>query len=168
MSGRLEVHRLRKRLDATLARGPTTSADIEVQADFAKYACVLVSGFLENAVVALLLDVAQKRSAPEVAFFVERQLDYWTSPTTEKIVQLLGDFSPDWRKAAEDYLIDERKAAVNSLVALRHKIAHGESVGTSIAQVRAYYATVVGVVAFVADLVDPLSGLVVVGSGSHP
>jgi len=168
VSGRQEVHRLQNRLDATLARGPATSADIEVQADFAKYACVLVSGFLENAVVALLLDVAQKRSAPEVAFFVERQLDYWTSPTTEKIVQLLGDFNPDWRKTAEDYLVDERKAAVNSLVALRHKIAHGESVGTSIAQVRAYYATVVGVIAFVADLVDPLSGLVPATLGSHP
>jgi len=167
MSGRLEVHRLQKKLDATLARGPAASADIEVQADFAKYACVLVSGFLENAVVALLLDVAQQRSAPEVAFFVERQLDYWTSPTTEKIVQLLGDFSPDWRRAAEDYLVDERKAAVNSLVALRHKIAHGESVGTSIAQVKAYYAAVLGVVTFVADLVDPLPGLVAAASGPH-
>src|SRR5207247_11282858 len=148
MNGRFQASRLRKRLDATFARAPAPTADVQVQSDFARDACVLVSGFLENAIIALLLDVAQNRSAPEVAFFVERQLDYWTSPTTEKIVQLLGDFNPDWRKTAEDYLVDERKAAVNSLVALRHKIAHGESVGTSIAQVRAYYATVVGVIAF--------------------
>lgn len=44
---------------------------------------------------------------------------------------------------------------MNSLVALRHKIAHGESVGTSLAQVKAYYATVLEVMTFVADLVDP-------------
>jgi hypothetical protein len=114
---------------------------------------VLVSGFFENALIALLLDVAQRRSAPEIAFFVERQLDYWTNPNCEKIAQLLGDFSPDWRVAAETYLIDERKAGVNSLVALRHKIVHGESVGTSLAHVKEYYRTALEVVDFVANLV---------------
>lgn len=155
MNGRFQVSRLKQRLDATFARSPASTADIEVQSDFAKYMCVLVSGFFENAIIALLLDVAQRRSAPEVAFFVERQLDYWTNPNCDKVAQLLGDFSPDWRKLAEDYLVDERRAAVNSLVALRHKIAHGESVGTSIAQVEAYYATALDVVGFVANLVDP-------------
>jgi hypothetical protein len=155
MTGRFEVSRLKKRLDTTFTRAPASSADIEVQADFAKYLCVLVSGFLENAVIALVLEVAQKRSAPEIALFVERQLEYWTNPNCDKIITLFGDFSPTWRKHAEDYLVDERRAAVNSLVALRHKIAHGESVGTSLGQIKAYYATVLDLVGFVADLVDP-------------
>lgn len=162
MTGRQEVDRLRRRLDATFARGPSSAADIEVQSDFARYLCVLVSGFFENALVALMLDVAQKRSAPEIAFFVERQLEYWTNPTTEKVCQLLGDFGPDWKVVVEGYLVDERKAAVNSLVALRHKIAHGESVGTSLSQVRAYYDTAQEVIRFVADLVDPPQGRIAV------
>src|SRR5436309_8846471 len=152
MTGRFAVSRLQRRLDTTFGRAPVPTTEIELQSDFAKYLCVLVSGFLENAVIALLLDVAQRRSAPEIALFVERQLDYWTSPTCDKIIQLLGDFSSEWRMQAEGYLVDERRAAVNSLVALRHKIAHGESVGTSLGQVKAYYATVLEVVAFVADL----------------
>ena len=143
------------RLEATLSRAPQPTADIETQADFAKYFCVLVSGFFENALVALILDIAQTRSAPEVALFVERNLDYWTNPNCEKIVQLLGNFSSDWRITVEKYLVDERKAAVNSLVALRHKIAHGESVGTSLGQVKAYYANVLDVINFVADLISP-------------
>jgi hypothetical protein len=155
MNGRAQVSRLRSRLEATLARAPQPAADIEVQSDFAKYFCVLVSGFLENALVALVLDIAQRRSSPEVSLFVERQLEYWMNPNSEKIIRLLGDFSPDWRSAVESYLVDERKAAVNSLVALRHKIAHGESVGTSMTQVKAYYTTVLDVVKFVADLIDP-------------
>lgn len=159
MTGRFEVARLRRRLENTFARGPASDADIEVQSDFARYMCVLVSGFFENALIALLLDLAARRSAPEITLFVERQLDYWTNPHCEKIATLLGDFDSSWKTAAEAYLVDERKAAVNSLVALRHKIAHGESVGTSIAQVRAYYATVLDVVAFVADLVDPPAGV---------
>jgi RiboL-PSP-HEPN len=158
VSGRAEVARLTGRLNATFARRPAVSSDIEIQADFARYACVLVSGFLENALIALLLHLVQRRSAPEVSFFVERQLEYWTNPTCEKICRLLGDFNPDWQKKAEDYLVDERKAAINSLVALRHKIAHGESVGTSIAQVTQYYVIAQDVVQFIANLLDPPAG----------
>jgi hypothetical protein len=155
MNGRGQVLRLRQLLDATLARAPQSTADIEIQSDFAKYFCVLVSGFLENALVALILDYCERRSSPEVSLFVERQLELWTNPNTEKITQLLGSFSRDWRVASENFMIDERRAAVNSLVALRHKIVHGESVGTSLAQVKAYYDTVLEVLDFVADLVDP-------------
>jgi len=157
MTGRGEVSRLKRRLDATFERAPPPTAEIELQSDFARYLCVLVSGFLENAIVALVLDFAQRRSSTEIAAFVERELGYWTSPNSEKICSLLGSFSPDWRKQSELFLVDERKEGVNSLVALRHKIAHGESVGTSLSQVKAYYATVVRVLDFIADLIEPLA-----------
>ena len=152
MTGAREVARLKSRLDATFGRLPSPSADVEVQSDFAKYLCVLVSGFFENAVVALVLDFAERRSSPEVSAFVERQLQHWTNPNTEKVCTLLGAFSADWRKRAETFLIDERKESVNSLVALRHKIAHGESVSTSLSQVKAYYGTILEVIDFIADL----------------
>ena len=158
MTGRAEVHRLKQRLDATFARAPDSSSDIESQADFAKYLCVLVSGFFENAIVALVLDAAQKRSAPEVGLFVERQLEHWTNPNVDKVLRLLGSFSLDWHQCATSFLQDERKAAVNSLVALRHKIAHGESVGTSMNQVRGYYEHICAVVDLVADLLDSRPG----------
>lgn len=90
MSGKREVARLRGRLDSTFSRAPGPTAELEFQADFAKYLCVLVSGFLENAVSALLLDHVERRSAPEVTAYVERQLKYWTNPNTEKIVALLA------------------------------------------------------------------------------
>ncbi|MGB1560643.1 MAG: HEPN domain-containing protein [Sinimarinibacterium flocculans] len=147
---------MKRRLDATFGRAPPPFADIELQADFAKYLCVLVSGFFENAIAALLIDYAAGRSAPEVASFVERGLERWTNPNVEKVIALLGSFSADWRSKAGAFLVDERKASVNSLVALRHQIAHGESVGTSLSQVRSHYRTIAEVVDFVADLVDPL------------
>ena len=155
MNSRGEVSRLRKRLDATFARAPAPNADLESQADFAKYLCVLVSGFFENALVALLLDYAERRSAPEVVSFVDRKLDRWTSPKAEKIIDLFGAFSPDWRDALSNYLVDERKDSINSLVALWHKIAHGESVGTSLSQVRAHYKAILEVVEHVEQLLNP-------------
>jgi len=154
MSGRFEVHRLKRRLDATFARAPQSNADPEVQSDSARYLCVLVSGYLENALVALLLDMASRRAAPELASFVERALDRWTNAHAEKISQLLGSFSSEWKAKTDAFLVDERRDAVNSLIALRHQIAHGESVGTSMVQVKQYYESVQDVIDFVADLVD--------------
>lgn len=155
MTGRREVARLKSKLDATLKRAPDPAAEIESQADFAKYFCVLVSGYLENALIALVLDFVQRNSAAEVQLFVEKRLDRWTNPSTEKILTLLSEFSGDWKEKAEKFIIDDRKAAVNSLVGLRHQIAHGESVGTSIAQVKNYYKATLEVVDFIADLIDP-------------
>lgn len=155
MNGRAEVSRLQKQLDATFSRSPSSSADFEIQSDFAKYLCVLVSGFFENAIVALVLDYVERRSAPEVAVFVGRQLDRWTNPNAEKISILFGSFNKDWRLALDGYLVDERKDSINSLVALRHKIAHGESVGTSLSQIKAHYRVIAEVVDYMANLVDP-------------
>jgi len=155
MSGRREIHRLRGRLDAAFKRAPDSTADLEFQADFAKYLCVLVSGYLESALCALLLGYSQSRSAPEVASFVERQLGPWTNPKAEKIIDLFGTFSPGWRDDLMTFLVDQRKDSLNSLVALRHKIAHGESVGTSLSQIRAHYSVVNDVIEHIANLVDP-------------
>lgn len=156
MNGRAEVSRLKKRLDSTFGRIPASSTDFEVQSDFAKYLCVLVAGFFENAIVALILGYVERRSAPDVAVFVGGQLDRWTNPNAEKIGTLFGSFSADWRKSLDGYLIDERKESINSLVALRHKIAHGESVGTSLSQVKAHYKIILEVVDYLAKLTDPI------------
>lgn len=155
MNGPAEVARLRKRLDATFARMPASTVDIEVQADYAKYLCILVSGFLENAIVALVLHYVERRSAPEITSYLERHLDHWTNPNAEKIALLLGAFSKSWRDDLDVYLADERKDSVNSLVALRHKIAHGESVGTTLSQVKAHYRAILDVVEHIAELLNP-------------
>ena len=142
-------------MDATLARAPDPSTDPEFQADFAKYLCVLVSGYLESALCALLLHFAKTRSSGHVASFVERQLGPWTNPKVEKIIDLFGSFNPDWRDDLTAYLVDQRKDSVNSLVALRHKIAHGESVGTSLSQIKSHYRIANEVIDHVAELGDP-------------
>lgn len=155
MIGRSEYVRRRNRLDATFKRIPDASSDLELQSDYAKYLCVLVSGFFEKTIVALVLDYVSRNASPAILLHVEKELDRWTNPNVEKIFQLLASFSQQWRNYAELYLVDERRASVLSLVALRHQIAHGESVGTSLSQVKAHYKHVVDVLDFLADLLDP-------------
>jgi RiboL-PSP-HEPN len=155
MRGQAEVHSLKVKLDSVFLRTPLSSADIEVQADFARYLCVLVSGFLEKSIVALLLDYIERKSSPEILSFSETQLNRWTNANTIKIVDLFGAFSQEWRIHLDNFFQDEYKDSVNSVIALRHKIAHGQSVGVTIAQIRTHYAVIVKVVYEIASLCSP-------------
>jgi hypothetical protein len=68
---------------------------------------------------------------------------------------LLGDFDQEWRSLLEAYVAGELKDAVDGVVSLRNKIAHGESVGVTYTTISSYYFRVQKVVNFVADLCDP-------------
>ena len=65
-------------------------------------------------------------------------------------------FKTEWRDDLKGFLVDERKDAVNSIVALRNTIAHGQSVGVTFVRVKEYYRLVQSVVDRVADLCAPL------------
>ena len=156
MTGRAEVHRLKQQLDATFARAATLGDDIELKSDFARYLCVLVSGFLEQAVVELVLDHSRKRAVPSVQAYVESQVRRFTNAKSQKLVDLLGSFDPDWGRGLTVFLGTEgRKEAVDSVVDLRNSIAHGRSVGLTLTRVGAYYQQINGVVSKIADTCDP-------------
>lgn len=154
MSGRAEADKLKKRLEATFSRAPV-AGDPELLADFARYLCVLVSGYLESVIVALVVDYAARRSAPEIAAFVDAQLKNWTNPKVAKILALAQSINPAWKTSLETFIVDEKKDSIDSLIAIRHKIAHGESVGTTLGQIKQHYQNVQKVVVFLTDLVDP-------------
>jgi RiboL-PSP-HEPN len=154
MTARQEVSRLTQRLNGTFERVSKLGDDLELRADFARYLCVLVSGYLEAAVVECAGWYATRRSAPPVAAYVSRNLEHFANPNAERLLQLVGSFNADWRASVEEFLVDERKEAVDSVVALRNQIAHGESVGVTYVRIKAYYDAVREVVSFVANLFD--------------
>ena len=156
MIGRVKVASMTQQLDACFARTNSIPEDGQLRSDFAKYLCVLVSGYIERAVVALVNEYARSQSTPSVTRYVERNARV-SNPKVEKIKQLLGMFSSEWYEDIEIYVIDERKDAVDSIVDLKNSIAHGDSVGVTINRVRDYYAQVKLVIEYIADLCAPLS-----------
>ena len=158
MTGRNEVHRLTQRLDATFARAKLLGhADSELLADFARYLVILVSGFLENALVEIVLDHARKGSRPSVQRFVQSRLKGQTNMKCQRILDLLGSLDETWRKELEGFLVDEKKDAVDSVIALRNAVAHGEHAGgVTVSRISGYYQQIQLVVRKVADLCDPL------------
>lgn len=77
MTGCGEVARLKSQLDAAFDRAKRLAyvADLETQADFARYLCVLVSGYLEKSISELVLEHARQCGGPTMQRFVESIFD---------------------------------------------------------------------------------------------
>ncbi len=155
MTGKAEVERQRQQLDATFKRASGLGGDAELLSDFARYLCVLVAGYLEQAIIELALEQVRIQSSTSVQRHVEPRLRRFTNANSQRIVELVGSFDPDWRTDLDRFLADEYKDAVNSVVALRHAIAHGRPANVTMARIQAYYGLVKQVVEHVVHLCAP-------------
>lgn len=157
MTGRAEVDRLKRRLDATFERcrklGP--SVDIETQSDYARFLCILVTGYLEKAVAELVMEHARRSGGPTLQRYVELNTQRFTNATSKKLKSLLGSFNPDWERKLDTVLADEFKDAVDSLLGVRHMIAHGGSASITLSRVADYYKRIQHVIDEIADLCAP-------------
>jgi hypothetical protein len=125
--------------------------DPEVQAHWARYLCILVSGFVESSVREVYRQYARNKAAPNVANFVEGRLKGFQNPKMEKILELTRLFSPEWEATLRLAVEGEPKDAVDSIVANRNRIAHGEDVSVSYANIRAYYMSSTKVIQLIED-----------------
>ena len=67
----------------------------------------------------------------------------------DKILKLTRAFNPDWANKLETETQGEIKAAVDSIVANRHLIAHGIWVGISYIRMKEYYERAIKLVALI-------------------
>ena len=127
----VEINRQRQRLD-DLFQKARSLPDQEFQSHWSRYLCVLVSGFLENSVRLAYTEYTRRRADVSVAGFVESRLRQFQNPKMGLILELVGDFSRELRERLENDTSGRIGESVNSIVANRHKIAHGESVGLTL------------------------------------
>jgi hypothetical protein len=145
----IEAVKAEQRLDYLFGKTPQVSVDAEILAHWARYLCVLTSGYLETSVRAIFKSYAHATADPKVAKYVERCLDDFQSPKMEAILNLAQSFSSDWEEKIRTYAIGQRKDAIDSIVANRHNIAHGRNVGISFATIAQYYKSVKETVDFI-------------------
>jgi RiboL-PSP-HEPN len=151
--GSAEVSRLRNSLEGVFNRARSlASADAEIQSDFAKYLCVLVSGFVETAVAELAIEHCRKRSSPSVLNYASAQLDRLQNLKANKLSQIMGSFERSWSLHLAAYMDGARKDALDSVVDLRNKIAHGESVSLSLGRITQYYEKIDEIIVHVESL----------------
>jgi hypothetical protein len=155
MNGRLEVHRLRSRLDSAFGRMATLPPDPEILADYSKYLCVLVSGFIEQSLFEIMLEYARRNGGAGLQRYVEGQMRRVANTKTQRILDVAGSFDPEFRSALEVFMVDERKDAIDSVVDLRNNIAHGRPVGVTPVRIKNYYDRVTEVVDHMLDVCIP-------------
>ena len=112
------------------------TVDAEIQSDLARYLCVLVSGFVETAVAELAVEHCRSRSASSVLNYASTQLDRLQNLKSQKLVQVIGSFERNWSIELTKFMDGARKDALDSVIDLRNKIAHGESVSLSLGELR--------------------------------
>lgn len=134
---------LNDQLDAVFDRiSMIPHADIELRADFSRYLCVLVSGFLEQSVRDSIAKYVRQRSQPAISNFVIKTTERVMNLKTENLIKHLVKFDPTWQAQLEAILADEAKDAINSVVTLRHTIAHGASADITYERISRYYAAI--------------------------
>lgn len=150
----VEVVRYRDRLDYLFKQISAFSGDIELQAHWAKYLCILVSGFLESSVQSIFSEYAKSKAAPSVANYVENRLRGLQNTNMQRILDVTRSFNPDWADQLETATEGELRDAVNSIVANRNQIAHGVSIGLSYVRMKDYYDQAVKLVNLLDEVCD--------------
>ncbi|MBI5604278.1 MAG: hypothetical protein HY879_13095 [Deltaproteobacteria bacterium] len=126
--------------------------DEEILAHWAKYVCVLTSGFVENSMRMILQDYVKRHANSPVVNFVDKRIEGLTNLNDDKIAQLLGSFNPNWREKYLQTRTSEQKDAIDSVVANRHLIAHGRSVGITLSRMKNFYNEIVRAVKIIDEV----------------
>lgn len=130
-------HSLHGRIERLIGHAQR-QVDDELQAELARYLCILVSSFVEERCRQRASTFAGVRSAPEVARFVRTGMRRFRSPSSANIRDFFSGFDPTRAKDWYDGLADEQRDALDSIAANRNQLAHGMSVGLSLGRLAAY------------------------------
>jgi len=141
----IEIVRYQQRLDDLFEKVKDIS-DIELQSHWARYLCILVSGYLETSVREIYSEYSRKRANINVANYVSSRLERFQSPKMEPILQLTRAFNPQWAEQLKIETEGELKDSVDSIVADRHNIAHGRDSGITYSRIHDYYRNAVKVI----------------------
>ena len=106
---------------------------------------------MEYVLYELALDHCRKKSSPRIVNYVSKNLEKIQNPKFEKILDLLSSFDPAWGTEFEDFATGQKKEALNSVVALRNQIAHGENANITLASIITYYKQIKLIIKFLSE-----------------
>ncbi|MFC1970617.1 HEPN domain-containing protein [Chloroflexota bacterium] len=145
----IEIFRYKQRLDYLFDQIRSFSDNTELQAQWARYLCILVAGFTETSVQAILNEYVRNKAAPSVASYAFSRLKRFTNPKMEDILTLLGFFDSKWRDNTENFAEGKLKEAVDSIMAQRNLIAHGNDTGISYVRIKDYYERIIKLIDYI-------------------
>lgn len=152
--GANEVARRKQRLDAVFAAIDGAGLSAELTSHFARYLCVLLSGFAEQSIKELVTQYCRLKSEPRIQRFVGQQLKRIRNIDEEKLRSLIESLDPQWWGDIQAQFPDEL-SAFDSVAAVRNSVSHGGDAGITLATMTQYREQVYQVVNALAVLLDP-------------
>ena len=147
-----QLQKLRALMDSAMAQ----TDDLSLQGAWARFFCVLAAGLLENAITEIYTEYVVRVAAPEAANYAVSRLARIQNPNTEKFVETAHAFSHNWGVELEAFVdVDGRKEAIDSIMAIRHQIVHGQNAGISYVRVVEYLGKAEQVLEFIESQVRP-------------
>ena len=142
-----QLQRLRSLIERTAA---ASDGDLELQGHWGCYLCILVAGFLENAIGEIYAEFAHNVGSEPVANFVAKRVLRIQNPKAQRFIETAGTFKKEWANDLGVFLDQEgRKDAIDGIMNNRHLIAHGQSAGISVVRVKDYLDKCIEVVDFI-------------------
>lgn len=128
----------KRRIENLLKNPPSTKIEgpgsMELDSHWAKYTCVLVSGYMEKSVKEILMSYAQGKSENRVSHYVEKSWPNSMNMNTKNIVSVVEKFDVDWKREVISWLgsgLDSNGSIIDSIVKMRNNIAHGDEKKTT-------------------------------------
>ncbi|WP_282047307.1 HEPN domain-containing protein [Roseibium album] len=113
--------------------------DVRIQNVLANHVVLAASGYVEQAVVAILSEYGRQHGNQRISRFVEKMISRQNSLNCDKIEKILNHFDKSWWPKLENSTASANISAVDSLKTLRDQIAHGKPNGTGYITVKDYY-----------------------------
>lgn len=131
----------RQRLESEIKKvfDQAKTADEELQASLARFACILVSSYLEASCREIIEAYCQNRAHPSIVRYVQSHMRGFGNPTAGKILTLSARFGDDFKTRIEERIEGKTKEQINSVCAHRNNIAHGRQSSISIVIIKQYY-----------------------------
>ena len=122
------------------------NSDLKCQAHWSQHLCVMVAGFLENALDEVYRDYLEGTDRRSVS--LRRIL----TPQQEDFVARATRLNQPWVNELRDFMSYEgRGAAIDTIMRQRNLIAHGRASNITMAQIAEYLPKCVAVVEFLED-----------------
>lgn len=152
----LEVSRQLQSLDALILKAAHSTQDVELLSHWARYFCVRTAGILENGITEIYSEYVVRTSSPPVANYASSRLARIQNPNSERFLETARHFDTQWAATLENFLDDNgRKDAIDSIMNVRHQIAHGQNAGITISRISEYLRKAEEVLEFIETQVRP-------------
>ncbi len=136
------------------------SENDEMQAHWAKYICVLASGFIEECLGELYREYCMKQKIPAtISQYLQSKFKRGynrdiSNLTYDKILALTSSFSEKWKGELDDWIDDEKKGSISSITNNRNKIAHGGSSDVTLTNIEEWLEDSVEVMEFIEEMLN--------------